>query len=192
MALPISGTRAAVAPSGEHAVLSAVVDACPTGALVVEFDGRLVQANPSARQLLGLDANRLLVAYSTDYLQLAPRLRQLRDGDAPSIQLVQRVVRPDGQPLWVEFHLVGLAGNNPERPLAAVFLTDRTRIHLQERTMRAQVAGLDLALSQARVAVVVTDGRERVVRWSPGAELLFGTADRNAEGRLLSELIDVE
>ena len=76
LALPISGTRAAVAPAGEHAVLAAVVDACPTGVLVVERDGRLVQANPSARKLLGLDANRLLVAYSTDYLQLGARLRQ--------------------------------------------------------------------------------------------------------------------
>ena len=175
----------------DRSALAAVLDGCPTGVLIVERDGRLVQANASVRDLLGLDANRLLVAYTSDYLDLSEPLDALVGSSDPShreTKLVKRVLRADGASLWIEFQLVALQAG-ATRGLVAVYLTDRTRQHLQERTIRAQVAGLDLALSQADVAVVVTDGATRTLRWSPGAEQLFGVADDQATGAELATLI---
>ncbi len=150
---------------------SALVDASPAGVLLLHGDGRLVRANTAACELLGLDANRLLVAYTSDYLGLAARLPVAGHSILEAIEgghHLHRVVRADGQTRWVEFQLVPLAPSTASQVLTAVYLTDRTRLHLQARAARVRLAGADLALGQAGAVVVVTDVEGRVLYWSPG------------------------
>ncbi|MFN0029211.1 MAG: diguanylate cyclase domain-containing protein [Acidimicrobiales bacterium] len=109
-------------PSGDLATLSTVVDECPTGVLVLEHGGRLVQANQAACRLLGLDARRLLAAHRSDYLDLGRHLDRLEAG-GDSGPLRQLVVRPDGSSHFVLFCLRRLPDvGHPGR--ATVYLID--------------------------------------------------------------------
>jgi len=123
---PVDGVaapaRGPIADSG----WSALVDDAPSGILVIHGDGRLLRANRAACELLGLDANRLLVAHTSDYFGFA---RHVRAGDGPDRLL--RVVRPDGDSRWVQFRLVPLTGPATAPTRIAVHLTDRTALHRQ-------------------------------------------------------------
>ncbi len=170
---------------------SALVDAAPAGVLLLHVDGRLVRANTAACELLGLDANRLLTAYTSDYLQLGERLRHRPDPDpvgntAAARHHLQRVIRADGSTRWVDIQLVPLTPTGTGQTLAAAYLLDRTRPHLQERAVRARLAGADLALRQIGAVVVVTDGDGRVV---PDSAEAGNPISPDAAGRHLTELV---
>ena len=123
-----SGVTALSAPGSAVAALTAVVESCPTGALVIDEHGRLVHGNRAAFDLLGLDTNRILAAYRSDYLQLARPARALSEG-ATTEAVLRQVVRPDGASRWVEFRLVSLDVAQPGPALATVYLTDRSEDH---------------------------------------------------------------
>lgn len=167
---------------------SALVDAAPAGVLLLHGDGRLVRANAAACELLGLDANRLLAAYTTDYLQLGERLRhQPGAGAAATVHHhLQRVVRADGRTRWVDVQLVPLTPTGTGQARTAAYLIDRTRSYLQERAVRAQLAGTDLALRHIGAALIVTDGTGQVLHRSPATGALIGT---DTGGRHLTEAL---
>ncbi|HSW03374.1 CHASE domain-containing protein [Aquabacterium sp.] len=129
-----------------------ILDHAPIGILYADLQGRVREANPKFRDMLGYAADALAgksIAELTpeeDRADDAELLVQLLRGEAAPLRRRKRLERRDGQPVWVQMILSVLrdASGQPQRLVAVVEdITEHLRLLEAER-------GRDLAESANR------------------------------------------
>jgi PAS domain S-box-containing protein len=79
----------------------------PNGMAILDCDGRISQANLAVRKLLGFRRSGLIglrlseITYWEDVETEGTQRKRVASGEISSYQLVERLIRRDGTPIWV-------------------------------------------------------------------------------------------
>ncbi|MFZ1377093.1 MAG: PAS domain S-box protein [Geothrix sp.] len=156
---------------GQPASWSSLFEALPQGVLLLDREGRYVEANAAALKLLELDRRALLdqrlgegrwAILATDGsvlpLEETPGAVVLRTGKAVHRHVVG-VVKPDGDVLWLEISAEPTAEGG-----ALVSFDDITRHHLAESILaaRARIAELAATSTLEQILRATLDEAERL------------------------------
>ncbi len=115
-----------------------IFDQAPIGIIYTDLAGRVRDANPKLREMIGYSADELArhtlgeLTLDDDRSATAHELARLLQGDLPMVQRRSRLRRGDGQILWVQMNLSALRGpdGQPQRLVAVV--EDITERRLRE------------------------------------------------------------
>ena len=115
-----------------------IFDQAPIGIIYTDLAGRVRDANPKLREMIGYSADELAqhtlgeLTHADDRSETAHDLSQLLQGGLPMVQRRSRLRRGDGQTLWVHMNLSALRGadGQPQRLVAVV--EDITERRLRE------------------------------------------------------------
>ncbi|WP_376796396.1 PAS domain S-box protein [Thermogemmatispora sp.] len=175
------------------------LDLLPDALIVVDEQGRLVQANAqssvvfgySRQELLGQSLDLLLPERFRDIHRLhaahyfkAPRLRPM------GIGLHLFALRKDGGEIPVEISLSPLRLGDRLYVIAAV--RDMTAQRRAERERALLLQNLTVQgelLNQAYDAIILRDPLDRILLWNRGAERLYGWSAQEALGRISTRLL---
>ncbi len=156
---------------GHHASWSSLLEALPQGVLLLDPEGRYLEANAAALKLLDLDRlslltrrlgedqwNLLAADGSVLPLEETPGALSLRTGKAVRRQVVG-VVKADGDVLWLEISAEPTAEGG-----ALVTFEDITRHHLAESILaaRARIAEQAVSSSLEEILRATLDEAERL------------------------------
>ena len=167
-----------------EARLSALIDAMPSGLLVLERNGNIQFSNAMARRLLETDAPEEFGIHLSTLVapESWPTLRT-RLVDPVSAELI-RVTIPGERPLRTEWTLTRVIDDGKPRVLA--FLWDAEEKHRHEEESSALVA----ALRSLQEGVILTDLDNNIRYANPAAVQMFGFAERHEIiGRPLRDLV---
>ena len=111
--------------------------------------------------------------------------RSLLAGEISSYEVEKRLVRADGEIVWVQLH-ASLVHDPEGSPLYTVMqVVDITRL---KRTASRLAAVIDRAL----VAIVTADAEGAILEYNPAAERLFGVSEARAVGASLDLIVPEE
>ncbi|SAK94333.1 diguanylate cyclase [Caballeronia temeraria] len=185
----------------------------PTGAAIVDLDGRFIEVNPRLCELVGYTADELL---ALTFQQITPkedlehellRLVELLAGRIGAYTLEKRYLRKDGIQQWVQWHasLVRDGNGDPLHFIAVVEDIDARkenerlqiehRCALEEQVARrtaelhAQNRHLQAVIDNAQAAYVSIDEGGNVTEWNDAAVRMFGWARHEVLGRPMAEII---
>lgn len=164
--------------------LGALIDAMPSGLLVLERNGRIQFSNTMARRLLATDAPEEFGLSLADLVaeEAWPVLRA-RLYEPVSAELV-RVTIPGERPLRTEWRLTRFLDDG--RPRVLAFLWDAEEKHRHEEESSSLVA----ALRCLREGVILTDLENNIRYANPAAAHMHGFEERHELlGRPLRELV---
>jgi diguanylate cyclase (GGDEF)-like protein/PAS domain S-box-containing protein len=166
---------------GEH--LDAVLRAIPSGVVVQDAQGRVVEANPAAEQILGLTRDQLLGRDSLD-----PRWASLReDGEpfpghehpamvtlatgVPQRAVVMGVRHPDGETHWLRVNTRLLVGADGATRGVVSSFADETEVRAKDHmlALTVQAAGLGTFSWNAQTGELPHDARwAGMLGYAPG------------------------
>ncbi len=161
--------------------------------IVVHQDGVVVYANPATLQhLRARDASEVVGRSVLDFFTAESkraflnRVSTMEETGGIAAFFEERIVALDGTVIDIEATSIRTSwSGRPAYQAVARVITDRKAA---ERQLRYQAALIDTVSD----AIIVCDGTDlddmRVVSWSKGAESVYGYADEEAQGRLLSEV----
>jgi PAS domain S-box-containing protein len=195
-ALTVAGTHGMTRALGraEERFHSAFANA-PAGMGIVSLEeqshGRLLQVNVALCRLTGFSEAELLtkdlvaMTHPDDRAHEADAVGALLKGDRDTYALEKRLVRADGESVWVQAD-GSLIRDEAGRPLYGLGqLVDIThRKHGDE--MRSRLAAI---VDSSADAVVATDTAGGIQAWNPAAEAMFGHLKADVLGRDLSILM---
>jgi two-component system, LuxR family, sensor kinase FixL len=162
--------------------------------ILIEAGGKLVYANQALRHLLGIAADHdILGAAAADFVHpesrddAGRRNRRLLEPGEPQPILVERWVRPDGEPVDVEVAavLVPWEGDTAIQ-LTLRDVTARDRFAEETRAREAQLASI---LATVPDAMIVIDRAGLIQSFSATAERLFGYTAEEVKGRNVAMLM---
>ena len=115
-----------------------IFDQAPIGIIYTDLAGRVRDANPKLREMIGYSVDELALhtlgelTHDDDRTETALDLARLLQGGLPMVQRRSRLRRGDGQTLWVHMNLSALRGpdGQPQRLVAVV--EDITERRLRE------------------------------------------------------------
>ncbi len=147
------------APDGAAALYHRVFDATPDGILVIDAEGRIVEANPAACTLYGRERAQLIGAsiadltHEDDHAALNDALQRVHRGGSFLLQVVGR--RRDGYLFEVEIHGSSVPYAGAPHVLGVVRdTTDRERsVRLLERRVQERTRELSTLLQVSRDVV---------------------------------------
>ena len=165
--------------------LTAIVGSLAEGLVLVGGDGQILEWNPAAERLLGMDADQLAGRTSTDPRWRAvhpdgtpwpgeeqPAMECLRTGEA--IQgAVMGIHRPDDTLVWLEVGAQLTVSAEGERLCQTVF-TDVTEQRTLEEALRASERASTLALDALEQGVVLVDSSATIIRSNPATTRIVG------------------
>jgi PAS domain S-box-containing protein len=153
--------------------------------------GRLLQVNVALCTLTGFSEAELLtkdlvaMTHPDDRAHEAAVLDALLNGDRDTYELEKRMVRADGESVWVQAD-GSLIRDDAGRPLyglgQVVDVTHRKRAD----EVRSRLAAI---VESSADAVVATDTNGGIQAWNPAAEEMFGHLQADVLGRDLSILM---
>ena len=114
------------------------------GVLVISIDGHVMDANPAMVQLLGLDApdqiDREFVHYvhPEDRTRVVSKVHELLAGDLNSLHQQHRLVRADGQIIWVSASLSIVRGTDGTPSFGILMVQDETERKAAEEALLRQ------------------------------------------------------
>jgi PAS domain S-box-containing protein len=174
-----------------------------SGVIWIDEQGRILEANPAALDILALTRERILGASIFDpswrptgldgaplgHRDL-PAWRALRSGQ-PEASFFSGVTREDGKRVWLLSNAVPFAGPGGERPGGAVItFVDVTALReataALERSEQRYRTIFDAQLS----AIIGTDAQGKIASANPAALRLFGYGLEELRGRNLWILLD--
>jgi diguanylate cyclase (GGDEF)-like protein/PAS domain S-box-containing protein len=177
----------------------------PTGMLLLDAEGRVLDANGAAADLVGIPSSALIGQPSLRLLHADDRslvrswLRTLSIGKGNSVSGERRIVRTDGAITWVQSSMARLPGSPPTFVVHLVDVTERreTEARLAHQAMHDSLTGLpNRALLFDRLALAVRAAQ----RGGPGVTVLYldldnfklinDTRGHAAGDRVLSEVAD--
>jgi PAS domain S-box-containing protein len=136
--------------AAEHALrdsearLRSILDNVPIGVMFLDAQGRIVEVNPQLVKLLDRPAERLLkstlseISHPDEQADNGREIARLLGGELAVSRRQRRLVRADGQVLWVRVHLSVLReGDGPPSRLAGVVedITEHLRLEESERAL---------------------------------------------------------
>ena len=114
------------------------------GVLVISIDGHVMDANPAMVQLLALDSadqiEREFIHYvhPEDRTRVLSEVRQLLAGDSNSLHQQHRLVRADGQVIWVSASLSIVRGTDGMPSFGILMVQDETERKAAEEALLRQ------------------------------------------------------
>jgi PAS domain S-box-containing protein len=113
-----------------------VYDNAPTGIAITDWSGRFEQCNPAYSALVGYSEDELRdrsfaeLVHPEDRAANLAEVRRLQSGEVPYVEIENRYLRSDGEPVWVhKFISVLRDGGQEPRLLALVSdVTERRRL----------------------------------------------------------------
>ncbi len=141
--------------------------------------------SPRAAEFFGLDPEEIIRERRRLCWHPADRERVEREVDsgtaAGGVNLVGRVLLPDGRIKWVRVN-ASFSEEDPGKRVATGFMLDITKRKVAENEYLAGERKIK-AMSQAvEDALIMIDGRGKVLFWNPAAERLFGYSEAEAMG----------
>ena len=181
-------------PSSPDQLLAAHEDASVGMALVYADGsdaGRFVRVSRALVKMLGHSGQALLdttfsaITHQDDVDLDSGKWRSLLAGEVSSYEVEKRLVRADGEIVWVQLH-ASLVHDPEGSPLYTVMqVVDITRL---KRTASQLAAVIDSAL----VAIVTADAEGVILEYNPAAERLFGVSEARAVGAPLDLIVPEE
>ena len=127
-----------------------IVDHAPVGMAFADLHGRLREANPKLREMLGYGADALSaqsigeLAHDDDRADIERDLQRLLRDEVPEVQRRTRLRHRDGQTLWVRTHWSLLRGPVPGQDRLVAVIEDITeqakREEAEQGRQRAEAA----------------------------------------------------
>ncbi|WP_200346416.1 chemotaxis protein CheB [Halochromatium glycolicum] len=183
--------------------LQALFDAAPAGIFVARDPAcESIAMNDAAAHLLGLPQHANPSLSRADASALTDRVRQ-RGQALAADELPMQVAARTGEPVnGIEIEILLDDGAIKEVVGAAAplfdeagavsgaigILTDVSSLKAAERRYRQTLERLKTHIENSPVAALEWDDRQRILRWSPAAERLFGWTEAEAMSRSLDEL----
>ncbi|MBX5450389.1 PAS domain S-box protein [Thermogemmatispora sp.] len=178
------------------------LDLLPDALIVVDEQGRLVQANAQATVVFGYRREELL-GQALDLL-LPERFREIHRRHA-----AQYFKAPRLRPMGIGLHLFARHKDGGEFPveisLSPLRVGDRLYVIAAVRDMTAQrraereralllqnLSLQDELLNQAYDAIILRDPLDRILFWNRGAERLYGWSAQEALGRISTRLLKTD
>jgi len=167
-----------------------MMQALDEGILVQDVSGRIIDANPAAAELLGVQHAQLLAnavgsptaLFSRDGSVLAEHRRPGRraiDSGLPQRHTTLGFDRSDGERRWLEVATVPIMHGEGRPAFVLSTLRDVTESIVLAHEMSYQADLLDTVGD----AVIGTDADHRIIFWNRAAEHLFGYAPAEVVGR---------
>lgn len=122
----------------EHALsrLEAIYRSAPMGIALLDEHGRVLDANPAMRELIGDNKTSILDRLHPEEADAARELSRVIERQSESCQLEARYIRDDREPGWLELAATGLAGAAPGASLTLAVAYDITQHHIAEQQLR--------------------------------------------------------
>jgi PAS domain S-box-containing protein len=143
-----------------------IFDSSPTGMMLLDMDGRIVQSNAQLGRILGYTAWELIGRFLSDLIspQAIPvferHMRDFLQGAPGKRQITSRFQRRDGQIVWGELDL-GVVRNEAGEPLEVVGMladiTDRKEMESEIQEMNRKLLD-SLESERLRLAQELHDG----------------------------------
>ena len=192
--------RADRALAEERNLLDEIVSTSVSALLITDRDGRIVHANPRARELLRIDSDEQaslreagVRITETDGAALAPGrhpLQQVIDAGAPVENMRFALQRDDGTRQIVAVNGSPVAGRRGGGERIVFSIADLTReVEIRERLER-QNALFHAILQDSSETLVVTDTQRRIRLVNPAFTELFGYSEQDILGGSTRQLYD--
>jgi PAS domain S-box-containing protein len=173
----------------------AVFDQSPLGKAIMDMDGTAEQVNPAMARMLGrapedLRGTDLLGATHPDDLDnMRQRFRDLQCGRRTMRNVEQRVIRANGDALWVRIDasLLPEESNHGQRRIIALF-EDITERKMADKAVRDANRRLDLLLRSTGEGICGVDQDGRLIFTNPAAERLLGYSFEEIRGQRMHDL----
>ncbi|MFW6385313.1 MAG: PAS domain S-box protein [Halodesulfurarchaeum sp.] len=170
----------------ETEMLDSLLETSPIGIVVLSPDGEIRRANKRAEEILELDESAITDrTYDEPEWQFADEtgqpippqdhpFRRVIEAEASVYDLELRLCREHTEPIWVSIN--GAPQFGPDGDVERVVFTfdDVTGIKETQRELAETNQTLEALIRAAPVAIVAFDLDGNVVRWSDGAEEIFG------------------
>ncbi|MGE0158477.1 MAG: PAS domain S-box protein [Gemmatimonadales bacterium] len=182
--------QAQVALEGARARYEDLYAAAPVALLTIGVQGRILQLNQRASDLLGLKPGiprpRLTELMSAPTVAAYERERaRVLAGDAPVALEAEMRRAANGGPLWVQMTM-SLAREESDGSLVLqLALMDVS----EQKRMQAEAARLAAIVTSADQAILTEDLNGIINSWNAGAERLFGYASTEAIGESIEILL---
>lgn len=116
------------------------------GIAITDFDGRCVEANDTLAEIVGLESGadlgeRELIDFfhPEDAAALGAKYRQVRDGHVDRFRDQRKLIRADGEPVWVYLAVSLLHDADGEPAHHVTMVEDISELHLLQRNLDHQL-----------------------------------------------------
>jgi PAS domain S-box-containing protein len=153
--------------------------------------GRFVRVNRALADMLGytreelLDRDVMAITHPDDLELDLEEFQRLLSGERNSYEIEKRLLRADGQPVWILLH-ASLIRDADGVPLYTV--GQIVNISPFRRAVRRLSSVIDTALD----AIVTTDADGNIIEFNPAAERLFGLTEADAVGSTVDVIVPPE
>jgi len=183
--------RAEAGRRGTEAEFRAMFELSSVGQCQTDIEsGRIVRANRRFCEMLGYSEDELRartledLTHPDDRANARQTLESLLVGHAPEAVLEKRLLRKDGEAIWIDINTT-LMRNPAGTPVrVAAIVRDITAQKNTELALAESRERLELILESARdYAIFSMDLQRRVTSWNPGAERLTGYSESEMLGQ---------
>jgi diguanylate cyclase (GGDEF)-like protein/PAS domain S-box-containing protein len=123
-----------------------VFDSAALGIAITDFNGRCVKANDALAEIVGLESgaglsNRDLTDFyhPEDMAALGSSYRQVREGKIDRFRDQRKLIRADGEPVWVHLAVSVLRDADGEPTHHVTMVEDISELHLLQRSLDHQL-----------------------------------------------------
>ena len=176
-----------------------IYNSLPVLVATAGLDGYYREVNAAFERILGWSEQELLsrpflqFIHPEDRAMAVETFGRLKTGE-PAINFLDRNICKDGSYRWLNWIVIPV----PDRDIVfgigqdmtESMLAENDRRRAQERISQSEQR-LRLHVQQTLVAVIEWDLDFKVTRWNPGAERVFGFAEREAVGQHFSFIVPV-
>jgi diguanylate cyclase (GGDEF)-like protein/PAS domain S-box-containing protein len=149
-----------------------------TGMVLIGLDGRIRRANPAYAAIVGRDITALL---GTDAIDVSPvgedeqvTARSVPTGALPDLETERRLVRPDGEVVWVRAHTSAVRDRRREITHFVSQVHDITEAREAEEALRETQARFAALIEQSSDIICLLEASGRILYASPAAERILG------------------
>ncbi|MFS8100230.1 diguanylate cyclase [Lentzea alba] len=123
-----------------------VFDSAALGIVITDLDGRCVEANDALAEIVGLDSGADLndrdltdFYHPGDVAALAASYRKVREGHVDRFRDQRKLIRVDGEPVWVYLAVSLLRDADGEPTHYVTMVEDISELHLLQRSLDHQL-----------------------------------------------------
>ncbi|MEQ5836297.1 EAL domain-containing protein [Marinobacter sp. NFXS9] len=180
--------------------LETTIDTSPLGIWVTDADNRCIYTNRAFQTLAGRSAEQSLGRTELSYLhpidrQYVTNVRQSDPTDKTVLRMKARLLRPDGETVWVRINIVDCQAVSTVLGQIHMLedISDQKHLGIQlgtsEKTLFEERACTEVILDAIGDAVLTTDIRGDVTYLNRMAESMTGWSLAEARGRSLAEVL---